>query len=123
MTGTSLGDAPFPECLRDGTVLCALANAIRAGSVKRVNKPGMPFREMENVTAFIGAARALGVPESDLFNTIDLYEAKDYPQVVTSIHALGRTIQRTVPEFAGPKLGVKMATAHVSVASCACDIV
>ena len=33
-------------------------------------------------------------------------------QVVTFIHALGRTIQASMPEYTGPRLGVRMATAR-----------
>ena len=40
----------------------------------RINASKMPFKQMENVTAFIGACRKLGVLEKDLFSTVDLYE-------------------------------------------------
>ena len=66
----------------------------------------------ENISACLQAARALGVPEFDVFSTPDLYEAKGLMQVVRFIHALGRTIQVSVPEFTGPKFGVKLAEAH-----------
>jgi hypothetical protein len=55
----------------------------------------------------------MAVPEFDLFSTPDLYEGKGPFQVVKCIHALGRTVQATMPEYTGPKLGVKMAEARV----------
>jgi len=36
----------------------------------------MPFKQMENISNFLKACRALGVAEHDLFETVDLYEAK-----------------------------------------------
>ena len=34
------------DWLHDGTVLCRLANAIKPGTIARVNKPTMPFKMM-----------------------------------------------------------------------------
>jgi hypothetical protein len=34
-------------------------------------------------------------------------------QVVQCIHALGAVVQRSVPEFTGPRLGVRLASGHV----------
>ena len=39
--------ADFQAALKDGTVLCALANAIEAGSVPKVNKSALAFKQME----------------------------------------------------------------------------
>ena len=33
----------------------------------------MPFKQMENINSYTDACRRLGVPESDLFDTVDLY--------------------------------------------------
>jgi hypothetical protein len=57
---------------------------------------------MENVSNFIRACRALGVPEFELFETVDLYEQKDFGVVVRCILALARAIKTSVPAFAGP---------------------
>ncbi len=45
----------------------------------------MPFREMENISSFLTAARAMGLPEADCFSTPDLYDSKDLGQV--RVHA------------------------------------
>lgn len=73
----------FAEELRDGRRLCNLVNAIKPGFVRRVNNsPGMPFKQMENISNFLKACRAVGVPEYSLFETVDLFELKDLGIVV-----------------------------------------
>jgi len=66
----------------------------------------MPFRERENISNFLKACRNLGVQEYALFSTDDLYDENNPLSVVRCLHALGGAIQRTVPEFPGPHLGV-----------------
>ena len=88
MTRSPQGDAAFGEWLKDGRVLCALANAIRPGSVRRVNESKMPFKQMENIKAFLTAARALGCQDYEVFETVDLFELKDLGLVVRTIFAL-----------------------------------
>ena len=78
----------FAEALRDGTILCATANAIRPGICKGVKQSKMPFVRMENIGKFISAVASLGVRSNDSFMTIDLYEEKNLSQVVTCILAL-----------------------------------
>lgn len=36
--------------------------------------------------------KAYGVPDIDVFQTVDLYERRNIPQVTQSICALGRTV-------------------------------
>lgn len=102
--------ASFGDSLKDGVILCTLMNAIKPGLVGKIQNSPMPFKQMENVTSFIKACRSVGVAEFDLFETVDLFELKNVDQVVKCIHALGRTIQKNVPEFTGPTLGVKEST-------------
>lgn len=105
ITGTEVvGD--FFGALCTGEVLCHLMNAIRPGTVPKVNEAGMPFKERENISNFLRACRSLGVQEYALFSTDDLYEKKDLNSVVRCVHALGGALPRSVPEFAGPHLGV-----------------
>eukprot|EP00121_Abeoforma_whisleri_P006608 Awhi_evm1s6013 len=101
----------FYEFLKDGQVLCALINAIKPGSVKKVNTSKMAFKQMENINNFLSASTsALGVPVTDLFQTVDLYENKNMVQVVGGIHAVGRHAAKD--GFSGPTIGVKLATAN-----------
>merc|ERR1712187_702330 len=106
VSGEKLGDRPLGEWLRDGQVLCRVANVIQPGIVPRINTSTMPFKQMENVSAFIKACRSLGVLEKDVFSTIDLYEEKDLEVVKRCIYNLGSVVRKTVPSFNGPYLGV-----------------
>jgi len=58
--------------LKDGVRLCELLNACVPGTIpeKKINRSPMPFKQMENITSFLRASRALGVPEPDLFETV-----------------------------------------------------
>lgn len=109
VTGDERGDRSFHEWLRDGLVLCQLANAIKPGIIKKVHEDASGHfkqsREMENVSHFICACRDLGVHEKDVFSTVDLYEAKNLKSVQMCLFNLG-SASRHVQGFAGPYLGV-----------------
>jgi hypothetical protein len=108
IVGRSIGPE-FGPGLKDGVILCELANALNATPTIKISTSSMPFKQMENVTAFIRFCRTTGVTEFDLFETLDLFETKDLGAVVRCLHALGRTLQKN-PSFKGPFLGVKEAT-------------
>uniref|UniRef100_A0A1I8FUU5 Calponin-homology (CH) domain-containing protein n=1 Tax=Macrostomum lignano TaxID=282301 RepID=A0A1I8FUU5_9PLAT len=101
-------DKGYENILQNGIVLCKLMNKIKPGSVKKINEANsMPFKIMENINAFQNAIKAYGVPTTDVFQTVDLYEKKDISQVTQCLFALGRTCQ-VHPEFTGPVLGPKL---------------
>ncbi|KAJ3437407.1 muscle-specific protein [Anaeramoeba flamelloides] len=91
--------------LKNGVALCELVNAIKPGSVRRVNNSKFPFKMMENINNFLLACENLGVPKYDLFMTVDLYEEKNIPLVIGSIHSLGSAAQK-VDGFEGPYIGL-----------------
>jgi len=93
------------EWLKSGVVLCKLANTIQPGIIAKINTGAFPFKQMENLTFFMGAARKLGVAESSMFGTPALYENKDMGSVIACIYAYGGVVQTKVPSFTGPKLG------------------
>lgn len=95
----------FADALNDGKVLCKLINKLHPGSVKKINDSKMAFKKMENIGNFLEAAGHYGLPKSDSFQTVDLYEAENMPQVINTIHALGRVAQKK--GYAGKTLGVK----------------
>lgn len=105
------GDQSVHEWLKSGQVLCHLLNAIKPGTVKKVNTMNAPFKQMENITYFMDGARGLGVPEFAMFGTPDLYEEKNMDSVTKCLFTLGGAVQTHVPEFSGPKLGIAMAEA------------
>lgn len=100
-------DQPFEKVLKDGVILCNLMNKIMPGSVKKINKKGGNFALMENIAAFQKAMKAYGVPEEEVFQTVDLFEARNVKAVVKSLMALGRTCLNK--GFDGPTIGPKMA--------------
>jgi len=108
VTGFASSNQTMAEYLRDGQVLCALANAVKPGSIRKVNSSKMNFKQMENITHFIKAARDLGVPEGSLFGTSDLYEAKNMVSVFRCVYVFAGVIQVVCPEFSGPYLGPAM---------------
>ncbi|KAF0683661.1 Aste57867_24306 [Aphanomyces stellatus] len=102
-------DDEFGPALKSGVVLCDLANALDSSLKLKPSPSTMPFKQMENVSAFLRACRTLGVAEFDLFETVDLFELKDVGLVVRCLHALGRAMQKK-PGYRGPLLGVKEST-------------
>eukprot|EP01102_Stenamoeba_stenopodia_P008013 TRINITY_DN2270_c0_g1_i1.p1 TRINITY_DN2270_c0_g1~~TRINITY_DN2270_c0_g1_i1.p1 ORF type:complete len:143 (+),score=45.37 TRINITY_DN2270_c0_g1_i1:107-535(+) len=103
--GEPLG-ADLHESLKSGVILCNLVNKIRPGVVKNIQKGKAPFIVMENINAYLNACAALGLPATDLFQTVDLYEAKNMVAVLTNLHALGKFSSK-IPGFAGPYLQVR----------------
>eukprot|EP00053_Salpingoeca_punica_P008004 m.72551 g.72551 ORF g.72551 m.72551 type:complete len:184 (+) comp14420_c1_seq17:53-604(+) len=114
LTGKPIND--FVGDLKSGVIICEALNAIKPGSVPKISDSKMPFKMMENIGNFLEGAAKLGVARTDLFQTVDLYEAKNMNQVVDCLHALGRAAQRL--GFEGPVIGAKEAEAaprHFSV--------
>ena len=50
----------------------------------------MPFKIMENINAFLSGCTKIGLPISDLFQTVDLYEEKNMNQVLLCLASLKR---------------------------------
>lgn len=62
-----------------------------------------PFLIMENIDAYIKGCRAIGLQDTQVFMTVDLYEAQNMTQVVANIHALARHAARALG-FKGPAI-------------------
>jgi hypothetical protein len=105
--GEKLPNGPYEEVLRDGIVLCKLMNKLIPGCIPKYNTSGGQFKLMENINHFQDNAKKYGVPEQDVFQTVDLWERRNIPQVTQCIFALGRTAQ-IHPEYRGPILGPKL---------------
>lgn len=97
--------------LKNGVALCQVINTIKPGSVKKINTSTMAFKQMENIGCFLRACEELGVAKGDLFQTVDLFESDNVPQVINGIFALGRKAQTI--GFDGPTLGTTEATENV----------
>ena len=106
-------DVPINVFLHDGTVLCRLLIPLLPNTKYSTSK--MPFKQMENIDTFLKGATQIGVPAYDLFQTVDLYESKNIPQVIQSIHAFSRYAAVFNPAFGEqfPPLGPKLAKPRV----------
>lgn len=72
-------------------------NKINPGSpIKRINTKGGNFALMENHAAIQKSMKKYGVPEEEVFQTVDLFEARNIKGVVKSLLALGRTVRQIV---------------------------
>jgi len=87
------------EALKDGVVLCTLANlAIPPPGVK-FKRSAMPFVQMENISQFLRACKMppLNMHDHDVFLTVDLYEQKDPAQVLQCLVAFSRAANSANP--------------------------
>jgi len=107
VTGLSIetnGDADnFYTILRDGRVLCQLANSLQPGSVTKVQDSPMAFKCMENISKFLDVAVKLGVPTQETFQTVDLWEKQNLNAVVICLQSLGRKGSQFGKASIGPK--------------------
>ncbi|CEP64883.1 Scp1p LALA0_S14e01420g [Lachancea lanzarotensis] len=120
--GTLLGEkfntrdaAQLLSRLKDGTVLCQLANKLIEADGSDVSNrlkykaSKMPFVQMEQISQFLSFARLYGVPEDELFQTVDLFEEKDPASVFQTLISLSRYANKRHPqEF--PVIGPQLAT-------------
>uniref|UniRef100_A0A1I7XR54 Calponin-homology (CH) domain-containing protein n=1 Tax=Heterorhabditis bacteriophora TaxID=37862 RepID=A0A1I7XR54_HETBA len=95
----------FISLFKDGSMLCKLANSLQPGSVKKVNNSTMAFKQMENIAFFLNFAEK-HITKSELFQTVDLYEAQDPNAVLICLSALARKSNKL---FGKPGLGPKEA--------------
>ncbi|KAJ3293698.1 Muscle-specific protein 20 [Borealophlyctis nickersoniae] len=107
VTGERFPSDSFQESLKDGVLLCKLINKVSPSTAVKYNTSKMPFKQMENINAFLTALSTLHVPAADQFQTIDLYEGKNITQVVDTIFALSRHAVKN--GYEGPLLGPRLA--------------
>uniref|UniRef100_A0A8C1FGZ8 Transgelin n=2 Tax=Cyprinus carpio TaxID=7962 RepID=A0A8C1FGZ8_CYPCA len=85
------GKQGFQQWLKDGCILCELINSLCKDSklVKKIQSSTMAFKQMEQISQFLGAAERYGVTKSDMFQTVDLWEGKDLAAVQMTLLSLG----------------------------------
>lgn len=96
---------PFDELLKDGVLLCRVMNTLQPNSIPKIQKPFTKEKQLENVNAFLNAAKSYGVPEDKLFKVEDLNPGDNIPNVINALLALGRVCFDKGWE--GPTLGPK----------------
>ncbi|GMT15171.1 hypothetical protein PFISCL1PPCAC_6468, partial [Pristionchus fissidentatus] len=75
------------DVLKDGISLCELMN--RLGIPTNFHtRPKMAFHQMENISNFLESAKAYGVPDITLFQTVNLFENKDFYKVIECLRDL-----------------------------------
>jgi len=93
----------FVRVLKDGTVLCTLANTLKPGAIKKINQTSMAFKQMENISFFLNFVQEY-VPKNELFQTVDLYEGQDPNTVVVCLSSLARKCDKLFGKAGvGPK--------------------
>jgi len=102
-----LPEGDYADILKNGVILCRLINKIAPNSIPKFKEKGPAFLLMENVQSFLGAVKKYGVPDEEVFQTPDLFEARNISQVTLCLFSLGRTTQKH-PEYEGPTIGPKM---------------
>uniref|UniRef100_A0A914I5Q6 Calponin-homology (CH) domain-containing protein n=1 Tax=Globodera rostochiensis TaxID=31243 RepID=A0A914I5Q6_GLORO len=85
----------FVAQLKDGTLLCNLANTLVPGSVKDVvvqakTKSSSIFQQINNLELFIDFCHKQGVLKQELFRAVDLVEERDLYSVCMTLTSLGR---------------------------------
>lgn len=94
----------FYEVLRDGVNLCKLVNAIKPGSIKKINESKMAFKCMENLNVFVSICmKEFGVPNQETFQSVDLWERQNLNAVVICLQSLGRKAGQYGKPTIGPK--------------------
>ncbi|XP_068601989.1 transgelin [Brachionichthys hirsutus] len=85
------GKMEFQAWLKDGCVLSELINSLFPGEkpLKKTQSSSMAFKQMEKISQFLSAAEKYGVTKTDMFQTVDLWEAKDLAAVQRTLSALG----------------------------------
>jgi hypothetical protein len=111
------------DVLKDGTVLCRLANLALPPPGIKYKKTAMPFMQMENISHFLRACEGppYSLPAHDRFLTVDLYEAKDPAQVIQCLSSFSRVANSIAPHrfptSIGPKRGGGMSPTHTGASN------
>ena len=74
-------------------------NKLVPGCIKKIDKKGGGFALMQNIERFQQAVKMYGVPHTEVFQTVDLWEKKNLTQVTLCIHALGRVVNNKFNDF------------------------
>ncbi|OJD29185.1 calponin domain-containing protein [Diplodia corticola] len=114
--GQKLPPGDLMDALKDGTILCQLANlAIPPPGIK-FKKSAMPFMQMENISHFLKACekQPIGLHAHDRFLTVDLFEKKDPAQVLQCLASFSRIAHSLNPAKFPTCIGPKKSNGSLS---------
>ncbi|PRP86810.1 hypothetical protein PROFUN_05027 [Planoprotostelium fungivorum] len=94
----------FGESLKSGVLLCKLVNSIEPNSVKKIDTRNIALVHVENINAYLKACWNIGLPNSELFITSDLFGKKGIPQVVQNVNGMAK-LAMSKPNYKGPSFG------------------
>ena len=86
--------------LRDGTLLCEVMNAVQPGAVTKISQSKLAFKCMENINLFLEAMKAFGMMQTELFQTVDLWERQNLHSVVFCLVSFKRKSGKDMPYVA-----------------------
>ncbi|KYR02890.1 LIM-type zinc finger-containing protein [Tieghemostelium lacteum] len=116
VVGQKFPSDDFQASVKDGVFLCKLINQIKPGIVPKINQQQSDFAKRENLTFFIKAAKQLGLKDTQLFDTNDVYESKRIRNTAISLYWLGRAA-RGISTYKGPQLNL-LAFKKMNCSSC-----
>ncbi|KAH8147959.1 uncharacterized protein LAJ45_08060 [Morchella importuna] len=117
--GETLPAGDLMVVLKDGVVLCKLANRLETSNPKlKFKKSAMPFVQMENISHFLSfvSRSPVSLAAHDVFLTVDLFEQKDPAQVVQCLGAFSRAANKLDPiSFPTTLGGLKIPTSTAAL--------
>eukprot|EP00112_Aurelia_sp_Birch-Aquarium-sp1_P002340 Seg1257.1 transcript_id=Seg1257.1/GoldUCD/mRNA.D3Y31 product="Protein vav" protein_id=Seg1257.1/GoldUCD/D3Y31 len=84
----------FVQALRDGVILCEIANHIRRGAVRDYTRTThmSGFFCIKNISGFLKACETIfHIPQRDLFSPRDLYDVSDFEKVIHCLSLLSKS--------------------------------
>eukprot|EP01132_Coremiostelium_polycephalum_P002243 gene2243-2765_t len=84
-----LESSDLHQSLKDGVMLCKLANIMFPGIITKYNRPGsVTFKLIENINTFLIVPKKMGINENQIFIATDLWENKNMPKVIGTLNSM-----------------------------------
>ena len=80
----------FLAALKSGVVLCELVNRLQPGTIARIVRSKFEYQQIDNIVCFRWACEKLGLQETLIFSTSDLFEGRNGGRVLDTLLALAR---------------------------------
>lgn len=68
-------------------------NALKPGSVSKIQKPFTKEAHMSNINAFLDAARSFGLKDDQIFKAEELWEGTNIPKVCRCMLAIALKVR------------------------------